>query len=98
MRVKEAKFSAKRKDGIDIKIFNGRREFIVSIDKKDLTYNDIENNNIYVKVYSMIRNCCAACPIIVLETGKKPEDDAEIEQLIKDIISLAKDEIKEALL
>lgn len=87
MRVAKASISTKGKDSINIKINNGMRDFIVEIKKENILFEDIENNNVEVKVYSMIRNCCASCPVYVLESGKSIEEDNEISQLLKDIIS-----------
>lgn len=97
MRVVKASISTKGKDSINIKINNGMRDFIVDIKKESILFEDIENNNIEVKVYSMIRNCCASCPVYVLESGKSIEEDKEISELLKDIISKIGTEMKELI-
>lgn len=97
MRVVKASISTKGKDSINIKINNGMRDFIVDIKKESILFEDIENNNVEVKVYSMIRNCCASCPVYVLESGKSIEEDNEISQLLKDIISKIETEMKELI-
>lgn len=94
MRVIKASISTKSKDEINLKINNGMRDFIVQIKKENILFQDIENNNVEVKVYSMIRNCCASCPIYVLESGKNVEEDAEVGQLLKDIINIIGEEMK----
>lgn len=94
MRVVKASISTKSKDEINLKMNNGMRDFIVQIKKENILFEDIENNNVEVKVYSMIRNCCASCPIYVLESGKNFEEDAEVGQLLKDIINIIGEEMK----
>lgn len=97
MRVVKANVSTKGKNSINIKINNGMRDFIVEIKKENISFENIENNNVEVKVYSMIRNCCASCPIYVLESGKSIEEDNEISQLLKDIITKIGREMKELI-
>lgn len=97
VRVVKANVSTKGKDSINIKINNGMRDFIVEIKKENISFENIENNNVEVKVYSMIRNCCASCPIYVLESGKSIEEDNEISQLLKDIITKIGTEMKELI-
>lgn len=98
MRVVKASISAKGKNSMDIKISNGMRDFNVEIKKEALSYDDIKDNKVSVKVYSMIRNCCAACPIYVLESGKNLEEDNEIADLLKEICNLISEDIKVALI
>lgn len=97
MRVSKASISTKSKDLINIKINNGIRDFIVEIKKENIKMEDIECNDVQVKVYSMIRNCCASCPIYVLESGKSEADDKEIKGLLKDIIIKLGQEMKEVI-
>lgn len=97
MRVVKAEISATSKNTADIKISNGMREFIVSIKKDNLKIEDIESNDVEVKVYSMVRNCCAACPIYVLESGKNEKDDEEIRLLLMDIMRLVGENLRERL-
>ena len=97
MRVVGPKIIANRNDGIDIKFSNGMREFIASLDKSENTFEDIKNNKVNVKVYSMIRNCCAASPIYVLESGKSKDEDLEIAELLSIFIELIEEDIKEIL-
>lgn len=97
MRVVNAKIIANRNDGIDIKFSNGMREFIASLDKSENTFEDIKNNKVNVKVYSMIRNCCGASPIYVLESGKSKDEDLEIAELLSIFIELIEEDIKEIL-
>lgn len=97
MRVVEPKVIASRKDGIDIKFSNGIREFIASLEKDNITFEDIENYKARVKVYSMIRNCCAASPLYVLESYKSNEDDLEIEALLTRFVELIGNDIKKIL-
>lgn len=97
MKVLNPQLKAIRNSGIDIKISNGFREFMVSFDKEDLTYEDLLNYNVNTKVYSMIRNCCAAIPLTVLETGKSEEEDNEISELIDTILEEIGEEIKKSI-
>lgn len=87
MRVAKADISTKSKNEINIKINNGMRDFMVQIKKENIQLEDIIKSDIEVKVYSMIRNCCASCPVYVLESGKNIEEDAEIDQLLRDILN-----------
>lgn len=97
MRVVSAKIIANRNDGMDIKFSNGMREFVAALEKNEITFEDIKNNEVNVKVYSMIRNCCSAAPLYVLESGKSKEEDLEIEKLLAIIIKLIGKDIKEIL-
>ncbi|MPQ44032.1 hypothetical protein [Clostridium tarantellae] len=99
MRIVKAELKAVRKLGIDIKLSNGMRQFIMSIDKKNLSMDDLLNydENMEIKVHSMVRNCCAACPIVVLEKGKNEADDNELKEIIRKIIELDGENIKKAL-
>ena len=42
----------------------------------------------------MIRNCCAASPLYVLESNKSKGEDLEIEKLLEEIIELIGEDIK----
>ncbi|GIM29384.1 hypothetical protein CPJCM30710_20500 [Clostridium polyendosporum] len=97
MRVLNPQLKAVRKLGIDIKISNGFREFMVSFDKEGLTYADLLSYNVNTKVYSMIRNCCAAIPLTVLETGRSEEEDKEINELIDKILEEIGEEIRKTI-
>lgn len=98
MRVVKAEVIATRKKGIDIKFSNGMRDFIASIDKENLTIENIKSNQCYVKVFSMIRNCCAAYPASVLETGMNKSDDEEIKQLLNDLVEkIGEEDIRKIL-
>lgn len=98
MRVVKAEVIANRKKGIDIKFSNGMRDFIASIDKEELTIEDIRNSECYVKVFSMIRNCCAAYPANVLETGINESDDKEIKELLNDLVKkIGEEDLKKIL-
>lgn len=88
MRVKSGAIINKSKKEINIKINNGHRDFMVELLKDDIDLDNLKDKDIKVRVYSMIRNCCAACPKYVLESGKNEEDDKEIEKLVEDISSL----------
>lgn len=88
MRVIKAEVIAKRQSGIDIKFSNGIRDFIAAIDKENLQIEDIKNHDVFVKVYSMFRNCCNAYPTNVLESGTSKEDDEEIKDLLDRILEL----------
>ncbi|MGL5086773.1 MAG: hypothetical protein ACRC68_13815 [Clostridium sp.] len=94
MRVVEAKIIANRNDSIDIKFSNGMREFIASIEKENIKFENIVNNEVNVKVYSMIRNCCGASPLYILESFKSEEDDLEIADLLARFIELMRNDIK----
>lgn len=97
MRVVNAKIIASRNDGIDIKFSNGMREFVAALEKSAIAFEDIENNEVNVKVYSMIRNCCSAAPLYVLESGKNEDEDLEIKELLDLFIKLIGKDIKEIL-
>lgn len=97
MRVVNRKIIANRNEGIDIKFSNGMREFVAGIEKTANTFEDIKSNNVNVKVYSMIRNCCAASPIYVLESHKSEAEDLEITELLNKFLELIGKEIKEIL-
>ena len=88
MRVVSGKVALVSKNEVNIKINNGHRDFMVEIHKDSITIDDIISGDVNVKVYSMIRNCCASCPKYVLESGMNEKDDNEINQLLKDIVAL----------
>lgn len=92
-----AEVLAKRYKGIDIKINNGVRDFIVNIDKKKLTYDEFKNIDMDVEVYTLIRNCCSGKPLMVLKKGTSKEDDSAIKELIESIDMLIGDKLKEIL-
>lgn len=91
MRVVNPKVVGKRESGIDIKFSNGMREFICEINKPKIKLEDIVNDSVEVRVYSFIRNCCAAAPMYVLESGLNETDDSEIKQLLNDLMVVLKD-------
>ncbi|MGL4741461.1 MAG: hypothetical protein ACRC41_11760 [Sarcina sp.] len=97
MKVEYAKIIAKRFTGIDIKVNNGIRDFIVNIDKRNLTYENFKNMQMDVKVYTLIRNCCTGKSLALFETGKSKEEFEEIKELIDNIDSLIGNEIKAIL-
>lgn len=97
MRVVSAKVIANRNDGIDIKFSNGMREFVAGIEKSENTFQDMKNNKVNVKVYSMIRNCCAASPVFVLESHKSEAEHQEVAELLTRFIELIGNDIKEIL-
>ncbi|AYE34786.1 hypothetical protein [Clostridium septicum] len=88
MRAVNAKVIARRQNGVDVKFSNGMRDFIASIDKENLTIEDIKNYSVNVKVYSIIRNCCNAYPANVLELGTSKSDDEEIKDLLDKIVDM----------
>lgn len=88
MRAVNAKVIARRQNGVDVKFSNGMRDFIASIDKENLTIEDIKNYSVNVKVYSIIRNCCNAYPANVLESGTSESDDEEIKDLLDKIVDM----------
>ncbi|MGL5068218.1 MAG: hypothetical protein ACRC6T_10435 [Sarcina sp.] len=93
-----AEVVAKRYTGIDIKINNGVRDFGVNIDKKKLTYEEFQNVDMEVRVYTLIRNCCTGKPLAVFQSGRSENDTKEIKELIESIDSLIGDNLKEILL
>ncbi|MGL5354499.1 MAG: hypothetical protein ACRDA5_14460 [Clostridium sp.] len=97
MRVVNPKIVAIRENGIDIKFSNGMREFIASLEKSNIKFENIANNEVKVKVYSMIRNCCGAAPLYVLESFKSEEDDLEIAELLSKFIELIENDIKKLI-
>ncbi|GAA0123201.1 MAG: hypothetical protein KID00_10750 [Clostridium argentinense] len=97
MRVVKAELKAIRKNGIDVKIHNGLMGFITSIDKENITFEDIVNHKVHTKVILLTKKCCSSTPMTILETGVKKEDDDEIEELLDRIIELTGEEIKEKL-
>lgn len=97
MRVINPKIIANRNNELDIKFSNGMREFIATLNKANIKFDHIKNNEVYVKVYAMIRNCCTASPLYVLESGKNKEDDLEIKELITIFIELIGEEIEKIL-
>ena len=97
MRVVNPKIVANRDNELDIKFSNGMREFIATLNRPDIKFDDIKNNEVDVKVYAMIRNCCTASPLYVLESGKNEEGNLEIEKLITVFIKLIGEEIKKIL-
>lgn len=97
MRVVNAKIIANRVNEIDIKFSNGMRDFVANIKKDKITLEDIKNNTVNVKVYSMIRNCCAASPIYVLESNKSKEGDIEISELLVRLLDIIGNDIKKIL-
>lgn len=99
MRVTKAELRNVRSSGADIKISNGIREFMITIDKKDLSFNDIINycDDTKITVHSMIRNCCAACPVTVLEKGKNEADDNELKEVLYKVVEIIGEDLKERL-
>lgn len=92
-----AEVLAKRYKGIDIKINNGVRDFIVNIDEKKLTYNKFKNIDMDVEVYTLVRNCCSGKPFTILKKGSNEQDDKEIKELIESINLLIGSKLKEIL-
>lgn len=90
MVIKSAVVVNKNKKEIDVKVTNGHREFMVEISKENISFDNIKDKDVNVRVYSLIRTCCASCPKYVLESGKNEKDDEEIAQLINDICELIK--------
>lgn len=99
MRVTKAELRNIRSSGADIKISNGMRDFMITIDKSELSYNDIINysNDMKITVHSMIRNCCAACPVTVLEKGKNEADDKELKEVLLKVVEIIGDDLKNRL-
>ncbi|WP_297439035.1 hypothetical protein [uncultured Clostridium sp.] len=97
MKVISAEVIAKRYTGIDIKVNNGVREFIVNIDKKKLTYEQFKNIDMEVRVYTLVRNCCSGKPLALFETGKSEAELNEIKELIEGIDNLMADKLIEIL-
>lgn len=83
---------------VDLKINNGRMNFSVVIEKENMKFEDIINNNVDVRVILLTRNCCTAFPTLVLESGRNPEEDEEICEMLSRIIELIGNEIKEKLM
>ncbi|GEM_PF-2288765 len=97
MKVVKAELKAIRKNGIDVKVHNGLMGLITSIDKEDITFEDIANHQVHTKVILLTRKCCSSTPMTILETGVKAEDDEEIVELLDKILELIGEEIKENL-
>ena len=97
MRVVSAKVIASTNDRIDIKFSNGIREFIATLEKKEIGFEDIKQNEVNVKVYSMIRNCCSASPLYILESFKSKDDDLEIVEMLARFIELIGEDIKKII-
>lgn len=101
MKVIKAEVKNIRDSGLDIEINNGLRDFMVTIDKENLTYDELinyyNNSKIKIKVYSMIRNCCAAYPVVVLEKDKNKEEDKELIDVMKNILDIIGKELKNRL-
>lgn len=97
MKVLKAELKAVRKNGIDVKVHNGLMELIASIDKKNITFEDIINHQVHTKVILLTKKCCSSTPMTILETAVNPEDDEEILELLDRILELIGEEIKERL-
>lgn len=83
---------------VDLKINNGRMNFSVVIEKENMKFEDIINNNVDVRVILLTRNCCTAFSTLVLESGRNTEEDEEICEMLSRIIELIGNEIKEKLM
>lgn len=99
MKVVKAEVKNIRNSGLDIKMNNGLRDFMITIDKDNLTYNELINydDKVKIQVHSMIRNCCAACPVVVLEKGKSKQDDEELKDVMDKILDIVGQELKNRL-
>lgn len=96
MKVVSAELKAIRYNGVDVKIHNGLMGIFVSMDKKDIKFEDLVNHDVHTKVILLTRKCCSCSPTLVLESGVKEEDDKEIIELIDRILELIGVDIKEA--
>lgn len=97
MKAVSAQIIATRYRGLDIKINNGIRDFIVNVDKKKLTYEEFKSLQMNVEVYTLLRNCCTAKPIAILKSGDGKDADMEIKELIESIDDLLSEELKSVL-
>ena len=97
MKIVSAEIIAKRYTGIDIKVNNGVRDFVVNIDKKKLTYEQFKNIEMEVRVYTLVRNCCSGKPLALFETGKGEKEQSEIKELIECIDNFISDKLIELL-
>lgn len=97
MKVVSAELKAIRYNGIDLKIHNGLMSMLVSMDKENITYDDILKQDVHTKVILLTRKCCSCSPTLILESGVKKEDDDEINELINRIIEFIGSDIEEQL-
>lgn len=93
MRVISSEIRSIRKTGVDFKISNGIRQFAVSVDKDNITFDDIKNYNVHVKVYVLAANCCKTIPMTIIESGKSPEDEKDIKEILEALIKNHEDEL-----
>lgn len=96
MKVVKAELKAIRYNGIDVKVHNGLMGILVSMDKQNITFDDLINHDVYTKVILLTRKCCSCAPTLIMESGVKEDDDKEIIELIDRILELIGNDIKEA--
>lgn len=97
--VKEvSKNKVKGETNIHLDVHNGFNRVNLSISGQDISIKELQNymdylDKINVKGVFYARNCCKNSPIVILDSENK-DDIEEIQELIRDILSMIGEEIK----